>query len=251
MKTLVLQSCREPAPDWIELCLDSVREWACRRGFSYRFTGDEIFAVVPDWYLEKAGDRKQIATDYARLAFLQKALNEEGFDQALWCDADLLVLDPEMQLTFEGSCAFGQEVWVQTDGKGRLKAKRNVHNALCVFRSGCPVLPFLIRCTLSLMDRVDPDFLVPQFVGPKLLNALHPLADFSLLPQVGALSPAVVADLLADGGEALALMKRQSTAPLQAANLCASLLDESDATRLVKILLSTESAPEDLRLGRQ
>lgn len=218
------------------MCLGSVREWANRRGYSYRFTGDDIFGVVPDWYLEKAGDRKQIATDFARLVFLQKALDEEGFDQAVWCDADLLVLDPEMQLAFEDSCAFGQEVWVQVDGKGKLRTKRNVHNALCVFRRGCSVLPFLIRCSLSLMERVDPDFLVPQFVGPKLLNALHPLANFSLLPQVGALSPAVVADLLTGGGEALGLMKRQSTVPLQAVNLCASLHDESDATRLVKIL---------------
>ncbi|MHC5063671.1 MAG: hypothetical protein ACYTG5_06830 [Planctomycetota bacterium] len=236
MKILVLQSCREPALDWIGVCLGSVREWAKRRGYSYRFMGDEVFDAVPDWYLEKVGDRKQIASDLARLVFLQKALDEEGFEQAIWCDADLLVLDPEMELAFEGSCAFGQEVWMQMHGKGKLRAKRNVHNALCVFRRGCSVLPFLIRCTLSLMERVDPDFLVPQFVGPKLLNALHPFADFSLLPQVGALSPAVVSNLLAEGGEALALMKRESTVPLQAVNLCASLLDESDASRLVMVL---------------
>src|SRR5690606_5614353 len=117
---------------------------------------------------------------------------------------DLLIFDPALTLVFEGSCAFGQEVWIQQPAL-RLEARRNVHNAVCVFRQACPVLPFLLHTVESLIRRVDPDRIAPQMVGPRLLNALHPLADFALLPQVGALSPEVVTDLVAGQGPALDL----------------------------------------------
>jgi hypothetical protein len=141
-----------------------------------------------------------------------------------------------MTFDFDGTCAFGQEVWVQ-EKAGKLQARRNIHNAVCVFRRGCPVLPFLIHTVESLMRRVDPAHVAPQMCGPKLLQALHPLCDFAVLPEVGALSPLLVADLCGQGsGEALALMLRQSEVMPQAVNLCASLLGDSTAGTLIHTL---------------
>lgn len=235
MSTLVLQSCSElQQQGWMGACVASVRRWAQLQGHDYRLLGDEIFAVVPPWYRSKVGNKLPVATDLARLLLCQQAL-ADGYAQALWFDADLLVLDEKLQLEFEGSCAFGQEVWIQ-QRKGRLEARRNVHNAVCVFRQGCPVLPFLIHTVTSLIRRVDAAHIAPQMVGPKLLQALHPLADFALLPQVGALSPAVVVDLLQHGGPALTLLQQRSDPLPQAVNLCASLLEEAQARAVIESL---------------
>lgn len=243
MKTIVIQSCSTPASGWMNTCLDSVRAWANVRGFEYRFIDDAIFDYVPDWYMNKVAGKLPVATDYARLVLLQQALDDEGFEQAIWLDADVLVLDQAMTIKHEGSCAFGQEVWVQRDKKGHLRAKRNVHNAVCSFYQNCPVLPFLIHTVESLVRRVDSGFIPPQFVGPKLLNALHPLADFSLLPQIGALSPLVVDDVLAAGGKALQLMLNEAPVTLQAVNLCASVLPEDKASTVIERLRNISLRP--------
>lgn len=239
MKTLVIQSCSAAARQgWMGQCLTSVQRWAALHGHEYRFLGDEIFDVVPPWYLAKVAAKLPVATDYARLVLLQQAL-DDGYDEALWFDADLLILDDTMSLTYDGSCAFGQEVWVQRSGTGahsRLQARRNIHNAVAVFRQGCPVLPFLQHCTLSLVRRIDPAHIPPQLCGPKLLQALQPLADFALLPQVGALSPLVVADLCRGGGEAWDLMLQHAAAAPQAVNLCASLIGEVEARAVIAAL---------------
>lgn len=239
MKTLVIQSCSAAArAGWMGHCLASVEHWAALQGHDYRFVGDEIFALVPPWYLAKVSGKLPVATDYARLVLLQQAL-ATGYDEAVWLDADLLILDSAMQLTFDGTCAFGQEVWVQRSGIGpqsRLQARRNIHNAVAVFRQGCPVLPFLQHCTLSLVRRIDPAHIPPQLCGPKLLQALQPLADFALLPQVGALSPLVVADVCRGGGEAWDLMLQHAAVPPQAVNLCASLLGDVEARAVIAAL---------------
>ena len=226
MNTLVIQSFRnQNIPPWIQRCLDSVRVWCEVQGYQRCFVGDEIFDLVPDWYMDKTG-KGPVATDFARLVLIRETLNNQGFDQAIWLDADVYVLDPNMTLDCPGSCAFGQEVWVQQAkaGTGKLEARKNVHNAVCLFRRGCVVLPFLIETVLSIIRRANPDKIAPQMVGPKLLSALHSLHDFHLLPQVGAISPDVARDIIAGGGPALALLQSESVMPVQALNLCASLI---------------------------
>jgi hypothetical protein len=232
---LVVQSC-SPAQQqgWIGTCLESVQQWAASRGFAYRFVGDEIFRLVPDWYRDKTGSKKPVATDYARLVLLQQAL-DEGYDEVIWLDADVLVFDRAMAFKFEGSCAFGQEIWVQPVDD-TFAARRNVHNAVCVFRQGCPVLPFLVHTVASIIHRIDPAHIAPQVVGPKLLTALYSICGFALLPQVGALSPAVVADMCDGTGPALNLLRRKSTVKPQAVNLCASLIKPDQAATVIAIL---------------
>mgnify|MGYP000598292800 CR=1 FL=1 len=127
MNTLVIQSFRnQDIPPWIQRCLDSVRVWCDVQGYQRCFVGDEIFDLVPDWYMEKTG-KGPVATDFARLVLIREALNNQGFEQAIWLDADVFVLDPTMTLDSPGSCAFGQEIWIQEES-GKLRARKNVHN---------------------------------------------------------------------------------------------------------------------------
>lgn len=224
---------------WMARCLASVEEWAGRQAYEYLFIGDEIFETVPDWYLAKVAGKLPVATDYGRLVLIRDAL-KAGYDEVIWFDADLVIFDQSLELVFEGTCAFGHEVWIQQPGL-RLEARRNVHNAVCVFRQDCPVLPFLLHTVESLIRRVDADRISPQMVGPRLLNALHPLADFALLPQVGALSPAVVEDLVAGQGPALDLLRKESRVPLQAANVSASVNAPELAAAAVAALLKGQA----------
>ena len=236
MSTLVIQSCSETQrTSWMAPCLASVEQWTAGRGHEYLFIGDEIFETVPEWYLAKVAKKLPVATDYGRLVLMRDAL-KAGYDEVIWFDADLLIFDQSLQLMFDGTCAFGQEVWIQQPGI-RLEARRNVHNAVCVFRQDCPILPFLLHTVESLIRRVDADRISPQMVGPRLLNALHPLADFALLPQVGALSPEVVTDLAAGQGPALDLLRKESRVPLQAANVSASVNQPDLAAAAVAALL--------------
>ena len=168
----------------------------------------------------------------------------------------MLVFAPsKLKVAPVSSCVFGQELWVQKNlpkshpkgaekpqrQRGTWQARKNVHNALAAFRKDCPVLPFLIEVIQRMMHRVDANFIAPQMMGPKLLSNLHNLADFELMPSVGALSPEVILDLTgkqaghketgvedlqgARQGALQALLAKQ-TEPLLAANLCSSLLGE-------------------------
>lgn len=235
MRTLVLQSCSAAQRNtWIKDCLLSVERWAHSNRYTYRHIDDELFSVVPEWYMQKVGKKLPVAADYARLVFLQKAL-EEGYEQVIWLDADVLVFDQAMTLDFSGTCAFGHEVWVQ-QRDGKLDARTNIHNAVCIFRRGCVILPFLIHTVMTMMKKVDPEHLAPQFVGPKLLNALHPLCDFALLPHVGALSPLAVADICNASTNALQLMLQKSRQAPLAVNLCGTLIKADEAAKVISTL---------------
>ena len=258
-KTLVLQSAQPQRAQWLDTCLVSVESWAAQANYSYRFIGDELFDQVPDWYMRKVAGRMPIASDLGRLLWIKNLLEQGEADTVVWLDADVLVFAPALlKIAPVSSCVFGQELWIQKNlskrsaksgekprrQKGNWQARKNVHNALAAFRKGCPVLPFLIEVIQRMMRRVDANFIAPQMMGPKLLTNLHNLADFELMPSVGALSPEVILDLAGklDGREetvaanlpgvnrgALQALLAKQTEPLLAANLCTSLLGELSA----------------------
>ena len=233
MNTIVLQSySKESAPEWIHRCLESVRRWAEKQGYIRRIIGDELFDAVPDWYMTKTG-KGPIAADYARLVAMQKILSESAVEQVIWLDADVYVLDQDMSLASQGSCAFGQEVWVQQEAKS-LRTRKNVHNAVCLFKKHCVVLPFLAETVASIIRRADPDNIAPQMVGPKLLTALHSLYEFDLLPNVGAVSQEVARDISSRGGPALTMLLDKTPVPLQAVNLCSSLMDDAQGQKVLE-----------------
>ena len=241
------------APDhWLRVCLASVEGWAADQGFDYRLTGDETLDAVPAWYRDKTRGRLPIQFDLVRLQLIEAAFTE-GFDRAVWLDADVLLFAPEhLRLEYSGGCAFGREYWVDIGPQGRIKIRRNVHNAICAFDAGSPVLGFLRHATLSIIQRADPEHIAPQMVGPKLLGALHNIVGFDLLEAVGAFSGLVLDELEAGAGPvlgtgpALQAQRGAMSGPLAGANLCTSLVGSRDLKAVCEALLAGISWPGDL-----
>lgn len=239
--TLVFQSHRDPLPfAWLGSCLDSVAGWARASGYDYRLLGDEIFDLLAPPLCERFDARRVIASDLARLRLLQRGL-DEGYRRVVWCDADWLVFRPRNFALPHGDFALGREVWVQEDENGGLRSYFRVHNACLVFAQGNTFLDFYAETAERLL-RLNEGSMPPQFIGPKLLSALHNIAQFPVMECAAMLSPAVMRDLLAGGGEALELFREKSVSPPAGANLCASLagsegFGEEEMNRLIDLLL--------------
>lgn len=220
-RTLVIQSQQSPLPyPWLEQCLDSVRQWCELNHYTYRFVGDELFDLVPAALLEKTQQQKVIATDLARLFLLQDALGR-AYDTVVWLDADFLIFNPSEFVLPGVPYAVGREVWVQRDEQGRLKIYKKVHNAFLMFRQGNSFLDFYTD-TAERMLALNEGAMPPQFIGPKLLTALHNVAMLPVMERAGMLSPLVILDLLQGGGDALQMFRQHSPQPIAAANLCSS-----------------------------
>jgi hypothetical protein len=223
--TVVIQSHRLPLPfDWLEPCLESVRNWAAVRGYDYRFEDDAIFERLDQDLREKTSDQLVIASDLARLEALQGAL-DQGYQCAVWMDADMLVFDPDRLHLAADGYALGREVWVQRSAPGRVRAYVKVHNAFLQFRAGNPFLAFYRHAAARIVRAHEPGRMVPQIVGPKLLTALHNVIGCPVVEEAAMLSPAVAEDLLAGGGAALSEFCATSRHRAAAVNLCGSLVD--------------------------
>ena len=249
-KTLVIQSHRMPLPaPWMQRCLDSVRTWAEARGFDYRFLDDELFDLVPDWLREKTSERRMVTADFARLIALRRAL-AQGYETAVWCDADFLVFAADRLHLPADSYAFGREVWIEPDAKGVPRANVKIHNAFMLFRQHNPFLDFYIHAAERMLHaHVGP--MVPQFIGPKFLTSIHNMLQCPVVETAGMLSPPVVRDLLDGGGRCLELLRRRSHVRLAGVNLCASLaategMTDDDCAAVIDLLSARPEMLGDL-----
>lgn len=234
--TVVIQSHRLPLPfDWLEPCLESVRNWAAARGYDYRFEDDTIFERLDQDLRKKTRDQLVVASDLARLAALQSALGE-GYECAVWMDADMLVFEPDRLHLAPEDYALGREVWVQHSAQGRVCSYVKVHNAFLQFRAGNPFLAFYRHAAERILRAHVPGRMVPQIVGPKLLTALHNLIGCPVVEEAAMLSPAVAEDLLAGSGAALSEFCARSRHSAAAVNLCGSLVyRDLPATRFAEL----------------
>jgi hypothetical protein len=207
--------------------------------------GDELLQLVPDRLRAKLSAQPTvIATDLARLYALENAL-AEGFDQVIWIDADVLVIDPSRLCLASGGAVFGREVWVQVgsmDDKKRLRVHRKIHNAFMAFQADDPVLPFYRYSAERILERYQGP-MIAQLVGPKLLTLLHNAIGFEVLEEAAMLSPAVALDLLDGGGRALDRFVAESLVPPAAINLCGSSiaagdLDDEQMIRIIETLVN-------------
>ncbi len=231
--TLVLQSHRHPLPySWLEICIDSVKHWCKLNQFDYQYIGDELFNYVPDELIKKTQSQPVIATDLARLKLLQTKLNEK-YQTVIWCDADFLIFSPEKFILSEDLYSLGREVWIQHDKNNpkKLVAKVKVHNAFMMFRKNNSFLDFYTDTAERLLT-LNTGNMPPQFIGPKLLGAIHNIAQCYVLETAGMLSPAVIKDIARGSGEALTLYKHKSKQRIAAANLCSSLFARNEVSQL-------------------
>ncbi len=244
MSTLIVQSQRAPLPyRFLERCLASVREWTENAGFDYQFLGDELFQFLAPQVLDKTRGRVLIATDIARLQWLQHLL-AQGYERVVWLDADVLIFAPDALQLPEQSFAVGRETWVQAGPKGPV-LHRKVHNAFLQAAAGDSALPFYLQSAQHLV-LANTGGMPDQFVGPKLLTALHNVVQFPVCELVNMLPPSVALDRLGKGGPYLTRYHQAYTQAPAALNLCSSAvasgeLSEAQMNRLVSLLLETQS----------
>ncbi|MBV1905387.1 MAG: hypothetical protein KUG75_04865 [Pseudomonadales bacterium] len=254
-KVLVIQSHRQPLPyGWLQSCLDSVQRWAIHNNFDYRFIGDEIFELLDPLIRLKTANQIVVASDIARLLAIDKAL-KKGYDCVVWCDADFLIFTPRQLLLSSELYGFGRETWVQTNQslkpgivKSKIKAYKKIHNAFMFFRQENPFLAFYIHSIQQMLHQHTGHF-SPQFAGPKFLSAIHNITHQPVVENAGMLSPLVIKDIIAGGGQALTLFQQKSSIALAGANLCSSLIENDHANdnisnqelkQVIKILQSQQ-----------
>ena len=243
--TLVLQSHKQPLPaEWIRQCLDSVESWASNNGYDYRFIGDEIFDYLTAEQLVKIAKQKVIATDLARLLAIKDHLHTD-YQRVVWCDADFLIIDSDLFTLPQSQFAVGREVWVQQHEHSENKyiVNTKVHNAFLMFGKHNAFLDFYVDSAQRLL-RLNQGSMPPQFIGPKLLTAIHNIVQLPVCETAGMLSPLVIRDIVAGSGPALKLFCCKSPKPIYAANLCASLVNQTsnnELERCVEILKRRKS----------
>ena len=243
--TLVIQSHRNPVPyEFLHACLASVRSWAQVQGFAYELIGDALLQRVPASILQKTRNQPVIATDIGRLLWMQQCL-EDGHDAVLWLDADTLVLNGQVLAQtlqrLDTDFAVGRETWVQAVER-RPKRYTKVHNAFLLARRGGATLPFYLQTAQRLIARHSGG-MPAQFVGPKLLTALHNVAQLTVVEAANVLPPLVAIDYLKGEGPYLESYRAALPTPPASLNLCTSSiargdLDAAQMGRLIDKLLA-------------
>lgn len=245
--TIVIQSHRQPLPNpWLQTCVDSVVNWSKLNSYDYYFIGDELFKYLSAEILAKTELQPIIATDLARLSVLQEYLSK-GYETVVWCDADFIIFSPDKFQLSEEAYAVGREVWIQEDTNDQniLVANTKVHNAFMMFKKGNTFLNFYTETAERLVVN-NTGKMSPQYIGPKLLTAIHNVVQCPVLETAGMLSPLVVKDIAAGGGQALDLFNQKSLHPIHAANVCSSLYERGEYTEreienCLELLLSSQS----------
>ena len=229
-RVLVLQSCKPGAhTGWLAECMESVKVWATRLGYSYERIGDELFDAIPADVRELLKGRGMNLADIGRATTARARLAAGACDKYIWVDSDVLVFDPaHFRLPLTEPVAFCRELWVMEDTERKLVMREAVNNAVSLYSRGEPLLDFYIEACLRSVRR-EKQKLDRLALGVHLPTILHRAYHFSLVYDVPNLSPWVIRDLLAGGGPCLGKLKGEHLrwkTPATAANLCSSLADK-------------------------
>lgn len=116
-KTVLIQSFRDfDVPDWINICQDSVKDYAKQRGWDYLFMGDEFFELAPNWAREAVKNNNLCTiSDICRLEWIKKLLEE--YENVVWADIDILIMNPSViEINFNESEGFAYELFFDSQG---------------------------------------------------------------------------------------------------------------------------------------
>jgi len=221
MKTIVYQSFRtSEVPEWIDACMRSVRAWAEQKGYAYRFWDDSFFDFLPRELRGRAERYKCLMADYARVAAAHELL-AEGWERAIWVDADVLVFDPgNFEIEVSSGYAFCREIWLRRTLFRRPQFELRVNNTVAVFCRDERLTSFYLDAArVILSGNVE---LTPYSIGTHFLLDLKRAVDFPLLRSVGILGPEMAYRYLEDDGRFLRPYLRFQMSPVASANLCLS-----------------------------
>lgn len=195
-----------------------MQRWANTRGYDYRLTDDSVFALCGPEYLAQVGDNKRSITNLCRLELIKLAF-AEGYDRAIWMDADVLVFAPE-RLDFAPTerISFPRETWIMP-WDDRWVARLSLNNCVVLCPSQDTDLDLIIHATRQRARYAVTDNLQ---VGGRLLRGLYEFMFFPLLANVGMFSNHTVMALASGHAEVLHHQAVRHGTPVFAANLCAS-----------------------------
>jgi hypothetical protein len=204
--------------------METVKDWAAIRGFEYNFIDDHFLEYVPRWYNDKVKGQVQLVSDLARLYFSKHFL-ASGYDRTIWIDADVLIFNPQNFVidTIE-ECAFCREVWMTQLVKPFLWFRYKVNNAVAIFLKNNAFLDFYIETCQSVI-KSKKGKIPPSEVGTRLLTRLYEEFHFSLIRNVGLLSPLVLDAIVTGTRPILRKYVERFDSPMHAANLTLSYRD--------------------------
>ncbi len=209
--------------------MQTVREWAALRGFTYEFVDDALFDYAPPQL--RALPRNSILplTDVARLGLLRARLASD-YERALWIDADVVIFRPEQLLVADdGGAMLCHQIWSSQDAQQRLVHRKGINNAFMMFRRDHPLLGFLHYSAVQLYGHYDSATMPPTAIGTTFLTKLGTLLPIRLMPNVACLSPMLVSALVhGTNTEWLTEHATQFGQPFYATNLCHSMLSEGE-----------------------
>lgn len=232
MRTIVYQSYRgDDTPKWLEKCMQTVKNWAELKGFDYQ-REDNFFDYVPDWYKDKAQGKINVIADLARLEIAKKFL-DQGYDQTIWMDADVVVFDPDnLTIDTTESYLLCREVWLDTEddknfGEETLSCIKKVTNSLLFFARNNSFLDFYIYACKSIMKNQTGRLSRLAF-STKFLTKLYEIMEIPLFPNMGLFSPILMHGIVEEKTAITQLYAESLESPVYAANLCLSFRNQSN-----------------------
>lgn len=232
MKTILLQSYRtSDVPAWMSASMASVRTWAEGLGWQYEFMDDAFFALAPDWVRDRCAGNLYAVTDICRLVWLKQKL-AQGFERAVWADADVLVFAPlALKIPASNGHGFARELFLQVTTGGRTKPVYGVNNALMAFERGDPMLDAYLDACHARLRALPPGPVPRTALGPAILTELAARHGLKRIEGVGLFSLAVMQDIAQGGGVILREYLRLSRVRPAAANLCHFLRNATPAAQ--------------------
>ena len=163
--------------------------------------------------------------------YAKKFLNQ-GYDQTIWMDADVVVFDPDnLNIETTEEYLVCREVWLDTEddqnlGEGTLFCTEKVTNSLVYFTQKNSFLDFYIYATKSILKN-QTGRLSRLAVSTKFLSRLYEIMELPLFPNMGLFSPILMHAIVEDKTEIIELYTKALKSPIYAANLCLSFRNQS------------------------
>lgn len=222
MNTIVLQSFRtRDVPEWLALCMNSVKDWATASGYAYHCLDDRFFEFAPAPVHERCAGNLYAITDICRLRWMQQEL-DAGWQRVVWLDADVLVFAPRLlDIATRSGHGFAHEVFLHVRDNGEFSVMEGCNNALMVFEArGRAMLDRYVDASMARLDALPAGTVPRTALGPGLLKEWLQQESLELIDGIGLFSFAIMHQIGEAAGTLPGECARRSRRPLAAANLC-------------------------------